>query len=41
MEEILAKEEEHAEDLKSLIETISQAEKQWSEKGDQNLRRAS
>jgi bacterioferritin len=34
MEEILAKEEEHAEDMKTLIETVSQFEKQFEkEKG--------
>src|SRR6266404_1086377 len=41
MEEILAKEEEHADDLKSLIETISQIEKQNREEGQQPLKRAS
>lgn len=32
MEEILAKEEEHAEDMKTLIETISHFEKQFERK---------
>jgi len=41
MEEILAKEEEHADDLKSLIETISQIEKQNREEGQQPLKRVS
>jgi bacterioferritin len=41
MEEILAKEEEHADDLKSLIETISHMETQTREPGQQPLRRAS
>lgn len=41
MEEVLAKEEEHAEELKSLIETISQLEKQRAQEGGGNLRRAS
>jgi bacterioferritin len=34
MEEILAKEEEHAEDMKTLIETISQFEKQFEKQKD-------
>ena len=41
MEEILAKEEEHADDLKSLIETISHIEKQTHEPGEPPLKRAS
>ncbi len=47
MEEILAKEEEHADDLKSLIETISHLEKQTreetqtTEQRQQPLKRAS
>ena len=45
MEEILAKEEEHAEDLKTLIQTISQAEekmgKEQSTMEGERLRRAS
>ena len=41
MEEILAKEEEHAEELKSLIETLSQMEKQGAERAQTRLRRAS
>jgi bacterioferritin len=48
MEQILAKEEEHAEDLKTLIQTLSQAEEQMggNDKGkdkgkDKDLRRAS
>lgn len=41
MEEILAKEEEHAEELKSLIETLSQMEKQGAERPQTRLRRAS
>jgi bacterioferritin len=39
MEEILAKEEEHAEDLKSLIQTLSQAEEKME--AGRSLRRAS
>jgi bacterioferritin len=34
MEEILAKEEEHAEDMKTLIDTISQFEKQFEKEKD-------
>jgi bacterioferritin len=34
MEEILAKEEEHAEDMKTLIETMSQYEKQFEKQKD-------
>lgn len=47
MEQILAKEEEHAEDLKTLIQTLSQAEEQMASKTsetkgkDKDLRRAS
>jgi bacterioferritin len=41
MEEVLGKEEEHAEELKSLIETISELEKRVAEKDAGDLRRAS
>ncbi len=41
MEEILAKEEEHAEDLKSLIETISEFEKKAASESGKAEKRAS
>jgi len=43
MEEILAKEEEHAEDLKTLIQTLTQAEQKLGQKqsAEWPLRRAS
>ncbi len=34
LEEILAKEEEHAEDMKTLIENVSQFEKQYEKQKD-------
>ena len=41
MEEILANEEEHAEELKSLIETLAQTEEQVIDSEQKHLRRAS
>jgi bacterioferritin len=41
MEEILAKEEEHAEELKTLIQTISELEKKATTEPGQPLRRVS
>jgi bacterioferritin (cytochrome b1) len=41
MEQILANEEEHAEELKSLIETIGHAEKENPESDKRQLGRAS
>jgi bacterioferritin len=41
MEEILAKEEEHAEDLRNLIQTVSQAEAEHRNRTNEALRRAS
>jgi len=41
MEEVLAKEEEHAEDLRNLIQTVSQAEAEHRSRADERLRRAS
>ena len=41
MEEVLAKEEEHAEELRNLIQTVSQAEAEFRRRADQPLRQAS
>ena len=41
MEEILAKEEEHAEDLRNLIQTVSQAEAEHRSRANERPRRAS
>jgi len=41
MEEILAKEEEHAEDMRNLIQTVTQAEEANKTRGKEPLRRAS
>jgi bacterioferritin len=41
MEKILAKEEEHADDLRNLIQTVSQAESEHRSRTNESLRRAS
>ena len=41
MEEVLAKEEEHAEELRNLIQTVSQAEAEHRSRANEPLRRAS
>ena len=41
MEEILAKEEEHAEDMRNLIQTVTQAEQAHKSRTEEPLRRAS
>ena len=41
MEEILAKEEEHAEDMRNLIQTVTQAEDAHKSRSDESLRRVS
>jgi bacterioferritin len=41
MEEVLAKEEEHAEELRNLIQTVSQAEAEFRRSSDKPVRQAS